>query len=187
LANQIASDFNAKAILERFADNPFLPSFYEDRARFGFPLEMSFLADRYQQFMEDSQQLDLFKDFMVSDYDINKSLIFANITLQKQEFELYRKLFGFMYKETKKPTLYVYLYQTTARLLDNIKKRGRPYEQHIGEDYLEDINRGYLDYLKTYPKENQLIVDVSELDFVQDPRDYDRLLSQVNAHILQGH
>lgn len=187
LANQIASDFNAKAILERFTDNPFLPSFYEDRARFAFPLEMSFLADRYQQFMEDSQQLDLFKDFMVSDYDINKSLIFAKITLQNQEFELYRKLFGFMYKETKKPTLYVYLYQTTARLLDNIKKRGRPYEQHIGEHYLEDINRGYLDYLRTYPKENQLIVDVSELDFVQDPKDYDSLLNQLNAHILQGH
>ncbi len=184
LTKKLALDFNAKAILERFADNPFLPNFYRDPSRFAFPLEMSFLADRYQQFMEDSNQLDLFKDFMVSDYDIYKSLIFAKITLQNQEYELYRKLFGLMYKETKKPTLYVYLYQTTDRLLENIKKRGRPYEQSIGEHYLEDINQGYMDYLKTYPKEKQLIIDVSDLDFVHDPKDYKSLLTQVNQHAL---
>jgi 2-amino-4-hydroxy-6-hydroxymethyldihydropteridine diphosphokinase len=185
LATKIASDFNAKAILERFADNPFLPNFYADRTRFAFPLEMSFLADRYQQFVEDSNQLDLFKDFMVSDYDINKSLIFAKITLQKQEFELYRKIFGFMYKETKKPAIYVYLYQTTARLLDNIKKRGRLYEQSIDKSYLEDINKGYLEYLRTYPKDNQLIIDVSELDFVNVMGDYETLLTRINSHALE--
>ena len=103
LARKIADDFNAKMVLERFADNPFLPKFYKDQSRYAFPLEMSFLADRYQQFTDDTTQFDLFKNFMVSDYDIYKSLIFAQITLQKEEFKLYRKIFNFMYKEIKKP------------------------------------------------------------------------------------
>jgi len=80
LATKISEDFNAKLILERFAENPFLPSFYEDQARYAFPLEMSFLADRYQQFSDDTNQFDLFKNFMISDYDIFKSLIFAKVT-----------------------------------------------------------------------------------------------------------
>lgn len=80
----IAKDFNAKLVLERFADNPFLPKFYEDQARYAFPLEMSFLADRYQQFMDDTSQFDHVQNFMVSDYDIFKSLIFAKVTLQKK-------------------------------------------------------------------------------------------------------
>ncbi|MFS4456485.1 2-amino-4-hydroxy-6-hydroxymethyldihydropteridine diphosphokinase [Maribacter sp. 2304DJ31-5] len=179
LATKIAEDLNAKLILERFAENPFLPSFYKDRSRFAFPLEMSFLADRYQQFMDDTSQFDLFKGFMISDYDIFKSLIFAKVTLQKQEFELYRKVFGFMYKEIKKPKIYVYLHQTSARLLENIKKRGRDYEQDIAVDYLENINRGYLDFLKTYPKENQLIIDISELDFANKKMDYLKVLEHI--------
>ena len=124
LAEKIASDFEAKLVLERFADNPFLPKFYEDQARYAFPLEMSFLADRFQQFTDDTSQFDLFKNFMVSDYDVFKSLIFAGITLQEEEYGLYRQLFNFMYKEVKKPDVYVYLYQDTARLLDNIRKKG---------------------------------------------------------------
>ncbi len=179
LATKISEDFNAKLILERFAENPFLPSFYQDQARYAFPLEMSFLADRYQQFSDDTNQFDLFKSFMISDYDIFKSLIFAKVTLQKQEYNLYRKIFNFMYKEVRKPKIYVYLYQTTERLLEQIKKRGREYEQGIEGDYLEDINRGYMDFLKTYPKENQLIIDVSELDFVNQKKDYDHLLETI--------
>ncbi len=179
LATKISEDFNAKLILERFAENPFLPSFYQDQARYAFPLEMSFLADRYQQFSDDTNQFDLFKSFMISDYDIFKSLIFAKVTLQKQEYNLYRKIFNFMYKEVRKPKIYVYLYQTTERLLKQIKKRGREYEQGIEGDYLEDINRGYMDFLKTYPKENQLIIDVSELDFVNQKKDYDHLLETI--------
>ena len=124
LSKMIANDFNAKLVLERFADNPFLPKFYEDQARYAFPLEMSFLADRYQQFMDDTSQFDLFKNFMVSDYDIFKSLIFAKVTLQKEEYNLYRKVFSFMYKEVRKPEIYLFLYQNTERLLANIKKEG---------------------------------------------------------------
>jgi deoxyguanosine kinase len=179
LATKISEDFNAKLILERFAENPFLPSFYQDQSRYAFPLEMSFLADRYQQFSDDTNQFDLFKSFMISDYDIFKSLIFAKVTLQKQEYELYRKIFNFMYKEVRKPKIYIYLYQTTERLLEQIKKRGRDYEQGIEGDYLENINRGYMDFLKTYPKENQLIIDVSELDFVNQEKDYEYLLETV--------
>lgn len=186
LATKISNDFNAKLILERFAENPFLPSFYEDQARYAFPLEMSFLADRYQQFTEDTNQLDLFKSFMVSDYDIYKSLIFAKITLQQNEFELYRKVFNFMYKEVKKPRIYVYLYQTTERLLEQIKKRGRDYEQNIELSYLERINRGYFDFLKTYPKENQLVIDVSELDFVSHNIDYETVLTKIEDFALSS-
>ena len=186
LATKISDDFNAKLILERFAENPFLPSFYEDQSRYAFPLEMSFLADRYQQFREDTNQLDLFKSFMVSDYDIYKSLIFAKVTLQQNEFELYRKVFNFMYKEVKKPRIYVYLYQTTERLLEQIKKRGRDYEQNIELSYLERINRGYFDFLKTYPKENQLVIDVSDLDFVSHNRDYETILTKIEDFALSS-
>ncbi|WP_298473524.1 2-amino-4-hydroxy-6-hydroxymethyldihydropteridine diphosphokinase [uncultured Maribacter sp.] len=179
LATKISEDFNAKLVLERFAENPFLPNFYKDQSRYAFPLEMSFLADRYQQFSDDTSQFDLFKSFMVSDYDIFKSLIFAKVTLQKDEYELYKKIFNFMYKEVKKPQIYVYLYQTTERLLENIKKRGRDYEQNIQTDYLEKINRGYFDFLKGYPKENSLVVDVSELDFVSNKKDYDVIIEKI--------
>lgn len=179
LANKIANDFNGKLVLERFADNPFLPKFYEDQSRYAFPLEMSFLADRYQQFSDDTSQYDLFKSFMVSDYDIYKSLIFAQVTLQKEEFELYRKLFHLMYKEVKKPKIYVYLYQTTERLLENIKKRGRDYEQNIKSEYLENINTGYFDFIKSYPEQNNLIIDLGELDFVKNQKDYESIIDKI--------
>lgn len=185
LAKKIAEDFNAKLVLERFADNAFLPKFYEDQARYAFPLEMSFLADRYQQFTDDTSQFDLFKKFMVSDYDIFKSLIFAKITLQKEEFELYKKVFNFMYSEVKKPDIYVYLYQNTERLLANIKKRGREYEQNISPDYLEKINRGYLDFIKSHPHQNTLLIDLGTLDFVDNSMDYELILEQLETGIIE--
>jgi len=185
LANKIAEDFNGKLVLERFADNPFLPKFYEDQGRYAFPLEMSFLADRYQQFTDDTSQYDLFKSFMVSDYDIYKSLIFAQVTLQKEEFALYRKLFNLMYKEVKKPKIYVYLYQSTGRLLENIKKRGRDYEQNIESDYLEKINAGYFDFIKSYPEQNNLIIDLGDMDFVENQEDYETLVDKILKFAVQ--
>ena len=179
LATKISNDFNAKLILERFADNPFLPKFYEDANRYAFTLEMSFLADRYQQISDDLAQLDLFKDFIVSDYDVFKSLIFSKITLQEDEFKLYRKLFNLMYKDLKKPELYVYLYQNTERLQQNIKKRGRDYEQNIADDYLEKINTGYLEFLKTQNDFNVKIIDVSDRDFVEKRSDYLWVLGEI--------
>ena len=180
LSTQIASDFNAKLILERFADNPFLPKFYKEPNRYAFTLEMSFLADRYQQISDDLSQLDLFKDFIVSDYDVFKSLIFSKITLQPDEFKLYRKLFYLMYKDIAKPDLYVYLYQNTERLQANIKKRGRKYESEIADDYLEKINAGYLDFLKSQSDFNVKIIDISDKDFVKNRADYLWLLNEIN-------
>ena len=183
LATKIAEDCNAKIVLERFADNPFLPKFYKDQSRYAFPLEMSFLADRYQQLSDDLAQFDLFKDFIVADYHIFKSLIFAKVTLQEDEFRLYKTMFDIIHKEMPKPDLYVYLYQNTDRLLANIKKRGRSYEQEIPADYLEKINRGYLDFIKTQTDLNVLVIDVSELDFVKKQEDYVFLLNEINKKI----
>ncbi len=179
LATQISDDFNAKLVLERFADNPFLPKFYKEPQRYAFTLEMSFLADRYQQITDDLGQLDLFKDFIVSDYDVFKSLIFSKITLQPDEFKLYRKLFYLMYKDIAKPDLYIYLYQNTKRLQENIKKRGRKYESEIEDDYLDKINAGYLDFLKSQTEFNVKIIDVSDKDFVKNRADYLWLLDQI--------
>ena len=183
LANKIAQDFNAKTVLERFADNPFLPKFYEDQNRYAFPLEMSFLADRYQQISDDLAQFDLFKDFIIADYHIFKSLIFAKVTLTDDEYRLYRKLFEIIYKEMPKPDLYIYLYQNTERLLANIKQRGRSYEQEIPGEYLDKINRGYLDYIKSQTDLNVLIIDVSEKDFVKNQQDYAFILEKIQKKI----
>ena len=183
LATKIAEDCNAKLVLERFADNPFLPKFYKDQNRYAFPLEMSFLADRYQQLTDDLAQFDLFKDFIVADYHIFKSLIFAKVTLHEDEFRLYKTMFDIIRKEMPKPDLYVYLYQNTERLLANIKKRGRSYEQEIPADYLEKINRGYLDYIKTQTDLNVLVIDISDLDFIKKQSDYVYLLGEINNRL----
>lgn len=186
LASKLAEDCNAKLVLERFADNPFLPKFYKDQSRYAFPLEMSFLADRYQQLSDDLAQFDLFKDFVVADYHIFKSLIFAKVTLQEDEFRLYKTMFDIIHKEMPKPDLYVYLYQNTTRLLHNIKKRGRSYEQEIPAEYLEKINQGYLDYIKTQTDLNVLIIDVSALDFVKKQSDYVYLLEKIQQATLSN-
>ncbi len=182
LSNMMSDEFNAKVVLERFADNPFLPKFYQDEDRYAFPLEMSFLADRYQQLTDDLAQYDLFKNFIVSDYYIFKSLIFAQVTLQKEEYLLYRKMFDLMYREITKPDLYVYLYQNTERLIKNIQKRGRDYEQNITSDYLNKIHKGYSNFIKTQPDLNTVIIDVSELDFVNNKADYDFILNKIKDH-----
>lgn len=179
LASKIADDFNAKLILERFKDNPFLPKFYEDANRYAFPLEMSFLADRYQQLVDDTTQLDLFKESVVADYDVNKSLIFAGITLPEEEYALYKKLFQLMHKELPKPDLYVYLYQNTERLLENIRNRGRDYEQSIQAEYLQKLNAGYLEFIKNQHSQNIRMIDISEMDFVKSRGDYLSVLREI--------
>ncbi len=183
LTNKLAEDFNAKTVLERFADNPFLPKFYEDQSRYAFPLEMSFLADRYQQISDDLAQFDLFKDFIVADYHIFKSLIFAKVTLAEDEFRLYKTMFDIIYKEMPKPDLYIYLYQSTERLLQNIKERGRSYEQEIPAEYLEKINSGYLDYIKSQKDLNVLIIDVTDRDFLNQQEDYVFVLEEIQKKI----
>ncbi|MBD44249.1 MAG: 2-amino-4-hydroxy-6-hydroxymethyldihydropteridine diphosphokinase [Flavobacteriaceae bacterium] len=179
LATQLASDFNTKLVLERFKENPFLPEFYKDPDRFAFPLEMSFLADRYQQLLDDLTQYDLFKENVIGDYDAYKSLIFAKITLQEQEFILYKKLYQITHKELPKPDVYVYLYQNTERLLQNIKNRGRDFEQEIEASYLQKINEGYMEFIKNQHIDTIKIIDISEMDFVNNRFDYIQVLNQI--------
>lgn len=186
LSGRIAEDFNAKIILERFADNPFLPKFYKEPSRYAFPLEMSFLADRHQQLSDDLSQLDLFSDFVVSDYHIFKSLIFAKVTLTEDEYRLYHKLFDIINRETPKPDLYVYLYRKTDALLEQIKKRGRTYEQDIQPEYLDKLNSGYMEYIKTQQGMNILLIDVEGKDFVNNQEDYLDILNQIQNHILSN-
>jgi len=183
LTQKIASDFNAKTVLERFADSPFLPQFYKDPARYAFPLEMSFLADRYSQISEDLKQLDLFKDFIIADYYIYKSLIFAKITIDEEEFRLYKNIFEIMFKEVTKPDLYIYLHQNTEHLLANIKKRGRSYETEIPAEYLNKINKSYADFIKTNKEQNTLIIDMTAVDFVENQEDYIAILNQIQDKI----
>lgn len=182
LAGKLAEDFGGQIVLERFADNPFLPQFYKDPQRYAFSLEMSFLADRYQQLSDDLLQVNPQTDFVVADYHIIKSLIFSKVTLGEDEYTLYKKLFDIMYGEMRRPGLYVYLYQTTETLLEHIKLRGRSYEQEIEADYLDKINQGYLDYIKTHSGLNVLILDVSNRDFVHNQADYMWVLEQINAN-----
>ncbi len=179
LATKIAEDYNAKLVLERFADNDFLPKFYKDQERFAFPLEMSFLADRYKQLSDDIAQYDLFTDFIVADYHVSKSLTFAKVTLPEDEYALYSKFFQVIYKDMQQPDLYVYLYQNTERLLQNIAKRGRDYEQDIQPEYLDKINKGYLSFIKSQPNLCVKVIDVSALDFVNNRADYLTVLTQI--------
>lgn len=179
LSTLAAQDYNTALVLERYKDNPFLPKFYKNQSRYAFPLEMSFLADRYQQLIDDIAQYKIFTDNVIADYDIYKSLIFAKITLAPEEFALYKKLFNIMYKDVAKPDMYVYLYQNTERLLENIKKRGRSYEQDIRGQYLEKINEGYLSFIKNQHYFPIKIIDVSELDFIANREDYLKLLETI--------
>ena len=181
LAKKIAIDFNSKLILERFADNPFLPKFYKDPERYAFTLEMSFLSERYQQISEDLSQLNMFNELIVSDYDIHKSLIFSKVNLNEDEFSLYRKLFYDMYKQTLKPDLFIFLNQEIPRLQKNINRRGRDYENEITDEYLLKINSGYFEFFKSRPDINFKIIDISALDFVENRLDYLSIIDSIST------
>lgn len=172
LASMIARDHNAKLILERFADNPFLPKFYSDPARYSFPLELSFLADRYRQLKEELVEQDLFRSFTVADYYFMKSLVFSSQTLEKEEFSLYRQIFYIIYSSLPKPDLYVYLHVPPERLLKNIATRGREYEKSITADYLSGIQESYFNFFRQNPENRYLVLNVSGIDFVANPEDY---------------
>ncbi len=172
LAKKIAKDYNANLILERFANNPFLPKFYKNPDRYSFPLELSFLADRYKQLKEDLGNFDLFRNCTVSDYYFMKSLIFSRATLPEDEFRLYRQLFYIIYNSLPKPDLFVYLHVSVDKLLTNINKRGRLYEKEITAGYLEKIQNGYFEFFKQHPNYRFLLIDVNRLDFVENKEDY---------------
>ena len=181
LAKRIAEDLQAKLFLERFAENPFLPKFYDDADRYAFPLEMSFLADRFKQQRELSEQLNLFGQGVVSDYEVHKSLIFTQFTLSSDEFALYRTIFYNMMPDVQKPDLYILLKQTTPRLLTNIKKRGRSYERTIDAEYLDKVRQGYQEFKRSHSDWNILEIDLSELDFMTNDRDYHEVINRLRS------
>ncbi len=171
-ASLLAEEYNARLILEQFEENSFLPKFYEDPARYAFPLELSFLADRYQQLKAQFSSPDMFKAFTVADYFIFKSLIFASKNLEPLEFGLYSKLFSIVSSVVPKPDMIVYLYLSLENLKKNIDKRGRPYEQNIQFEYLEKIQQGYLEFLRQQPDLRVVVIDTNGLDFVTRNSDY---------------
>lgn len=179
LATRISQEYNAKLILEQFEDNSFLPKFYKDQARYAFPLELSFLAERYQQLKDLLSNQDLFKDFTISDYFISKSLIFSRKTLQSEEYKLYHKLFEIISQMIQKPDLLVYLYSSVERLQANIKRRDRSYELNIKDEYLESIQQSYFDFIRQQKDLRILIIDTNDIDFVNNDADYSRLVKVI--------
>ena len=176
LATRLSQQFSTRLILEQFEDNSFLPKFYEDPTRYAFPLELSFLADRFQQLKSKLAVQDMFHPVTIADYFILKSLIFAKKTLNGEEFTLYTRLFSIIENALPKPDLLVYLYLDISRLQTNIRNRGRVYEQKIEDDYLQRIQEGYLDYIRQQQGLRVLLIDTNKLDFVASQSDYDTLI-----------
>ncbi|MDQ3046424.1 MAG: deoxynucleoside kinase, partial [Bacteroidota bacterium] len=175
LATKLAADRNSRLILEQFADNPFLPKFYQDPGKYAFPLELSFLAERYQQLKTELSRQDLFRPNLISDYYFLKSLIFAQANLGPDEYSLYSKLFHIINDSLPGPDLFVYLYHDIERLQENIKKRGREYEQNISNDYLVKVQEAYFSYIKQVTGMRILIIDANQLDFANKQEDYETL------------
>jgi len=186
LATLIANEFNAKLILEQFEDNSFLPKFYEEPDKYAFPLEMSFLASRFQQLKDQLGPQDLFKSFTISDYYIIKSLIFAEKTLPPDEFQLYTRFFNIILNQLPRPDLFVYLYVKTPKLQENIKTRGRSYEQNIKDEYLDKIQKGYFEFIKQQTKLPILIIDTNNIDFVKNKSDYKKITTLINKEYKPG-
>lgn len=179
LSTRIAHDFNARLILEQFEDNAFLPRFYEDQEKFAFPLEMSFMASRFQQLKDQLGTHDLFKSFTISDYYVAKSLIFARKTLQSDEFNLFQRFFHLIDVSLPKPDLLVYLYLDVDKLQHNIKRRGRTYEQQIKDEYLSQIQSGYFDFIRQQQDMRILLLDTNQLDFVANEMHYQMMLDVI--------
>lgn len=179
LAKKIAEDKNAKLILEQFAENPFLPKFYENPERYSFPLELSFLAERYRQLKEELVMRDLFQPMVVSDYYFMKSLIFSKQTLGDDEYNLYKQLFNIIYKSLPKPDLLIYLNMSPERLLRQIKMRGREYELNITREYLNKIHKSYSEYFKQAETFPVLLVEADNADFINNKEHYTELLRHI--------
>ena len=182
----MATDFNARLVLEQFADNSFLPKFYEDPEKHAFPLELSFLAERYHQLKKELSSQDIFKPAIMSDYYFVKSLIFAKSNLKEDEYALYSKLFHIINDSLPKPDLFVYLYHSIDKLQENIKRRGRIYEQNISDDYLIKIQNAYFDFFKQLPDLRILVLDVTNVDFANNAQDYELTVNTIKKPYNAG-
>lgn len=189
LARLMADDFNGNLILEEFEENrnPFLPKFYDNPSKYAFQLEMTFLALRYQQLKDKLSTLDMFSDFVIADYYAAKSLVFSRNNLQEDEYELFARFYGIVFSSLPKPDLLVYLYRDVEHLQQNIRKRGRSYEQNISDEYLDKIQQGYMEFLRQQQNDMSiLLLDVSRLDFVGDREHYLRVVDAINRHYPVG-
>ncbi|WP_126246512.1 deoxynucleoside kinase [Chitinophaga rhizosphaerae] len=170
LAYQLAEHYRARLVLEEFADNPFLPKFYADPAQYAFPLELFFMAERYKQ-LKDMIGPDLFSPQTISDYLFIKSLLFAKMNLEADEFSLYQKLFDIINPQLPQPDILIFLNTPVDQLQRNIRKRGRPYEQQIKNSYLERVQDMYMQFLRQYPMRT-LMIDTTQMDFLRSPEDF---------------
>lgn len=165
LANLLSKHYNARLILEEFADNPFLPKFYENQQQYAFPLELFFMAERYKQLKDLLQTKDMFQQITISDYLFTKCLLFAKVNLPNEEFRLYQKLFDIINPQIVQPEILIYLHSPVNKLQENIKSRSRTYEQSIANDYLFSLQETYTNYIKQHNIKT-LFVDSSNADFV---------------------
>jgi deoxyguanosine kinase len=185
LANILAEKFNARLVLEQFADNPFLPKFYENPKQFAFPLELFFMAERFKQLKDLIQQKDLFQSITITDYLFTKCLLFAKINLSEDEFKLYQRLFEIMYQQLVQPEILIYLHAPVTKLQQNIRKRNRPYEQNIPDDYLFNIQETYTHYIRQHNIKT-IFVDASNADFLQNEKHVQVIMDALNREYPDG-
>lgn len=185
LAHLLSKHFNARLILEEFAENPFLPKFYENREQYAFPLELFFMAERYKQLKELLQSKDLFQNITISDYLFTKCLLFAKVNLADQEFLLYQKLFDIINPQLIQPDLLIYLHAPITKLKENIKKRNRSYEQSIGAEYLFSLQEIYTSYIRQHQVKT-LFIDVSNADFLGNEKHLQTVLDALNKDYDNG-
>ena len=165
LAHLLSKHFNARLILEEFADNPFLPKFYENPKQYAFPLELFFMAERYKQLKDLLQTKDMFQQLTISDYLFTKCLLFAKVTLPDEELRLYQKFFDIINLQIVQPEIIIYLHSSVKKLQENIRKRNRKYEQNIPNDYLFSLQETYIQYIKQHHIK-ALFVDAGNADFL---------------------
>lgn len=185
LAHLLARHYNARLILEAFADNPFLPKFYENPKQFAFPLELFFMAERFKQLKELVQQKDLFQSVTISDYLFTKCLLFARINLPEDEFRLYQRLFDIINQQLIHPDMLIYLHTPISKLQANIRKRNRPYEQKIPDDYLFSIQETYTQYIKQHNIKT-LFVDASNADFLSNEQHLQTIIEALEKDDFHG-
>lgn len=186
LAQMLSQYYSCKLVLEEFAENSFLPKFYEQPERWAFPLEMSFLADRFHQMKKIFNQSDVENFQIVSDYLFDKSMIFASNTLNGNEWQLYESFFTIINQSMPKPDIILYLSNSIEGLQQNIKKRGRNYEQNIAPEYLEKIESGYRQFISNHPELNIIVIPSNELDFVNNPVDFTNIRIALEKAIVDN-
>lgn len=185
LALKLAEHLQAKLILEGFADNPFLPKFYENPEQYAFPLELFFMAERYKQLKELLSGQDLFSQHTVSDYLFVKSLLFAKMNLKEDEFSLYQKLFDIINPQLAQPDLLIFLHAPVSKLQQNIKKRNRSYEQQIPDSYLANVQDMYSQFIRQHPVRT-LLIDTTKMDFLRSDEDFQTLLAALEVDYPLG-